>query len=351
MSEPSRDELIREIERLEARIAELEAKSITSRETVATMSTEARLALLDTVFAAIHHNDLASALEACVVAICEHSGWDLGEGWLPTDGQLGLVSAHVASGADEARLRPFVELTRRTTLASGVGLPGRVWEMHQPLWFGDFAELPPGVYPRLGFARDAGLQAGLGVPVLGEDEVLAVLAFYSSSPAEENRAYVRLVTSVAQQLGLMLRHERARQRIERLENAAVEWSMPILQVWDGIVMAPLVGDLDARRMAQLQDRVLAFLESKRAKVVLVDVTGVPAMETWVAQELISLARGARMLGAQAILTGIRPALSRTLVHLGVSFDELASEATLAAGLHAAIDLLSQPIGARSGRRV
>lgn len=333
MSDPSRDEL----ERLRARVAQLEAERAHGQS----------LATLDAVFRALHEGNLASALDACIQTICAHTGWLLGEVWSPKSGGLVLDRVHVSPLADGARLASFIDLSRRTVLGPGMGLPGLVLERHARVWLPSIEDLPVGKYPRVEEARAAGLHAALGIPVLGEGEVLAVLAFYADASHPEDRTRIEVVTSLAHQLGLVLRHERARQRIAKLESAAAEWSTPVLQVWEGVAIAPVIGELDALRMGQLQERVLSFLEKHRAKVVLVDVTGVPEMETWVAQELLSLARGARMLGAQAILTGIRPPLARTLVHLGVSFDELTSEATLAAGLREAIALLALPIAQRS----
>lgn len=335
MSDASPDR--QELERLRAQVAQLEAERAHAH----------GLNTLEAVFRAVHQGDLASALIACIQTVCAHTGWVLGEAWTPNGRTLVLDQVHVAPHADAARLQPFIELSRKTALGPGMGLPGLVFERHARVWLQDIQGLELSRYPRVEQARKAGLHAALGIPVLADDELFAVLAFYADAPHPEDLARVDLISSIAQQLGLVVRHERARQRIAKLETAAAEWSTPVLQVWEGVAIAPIIGELDAKRMGHLQERVLSFLEKHRAKVVLVDVTGVPEMETWVAQELLSLARGARMLGAQAILTGIRPPLARTLVHLGVSFDELHSESTLAAGLREAIHLLSLPIAQRA----
>lgn len=346
MTDPSHDDLQHEVEQLRARVTALESE----RASWQTGGHPGGLTILDAVFRALHQGDLASALDACILTVCAHTGWVLGEAWMPNrDGELVLQRIHVGPNADAKRLESFIAVSRRTKLGAGVGLPGAVLERHARVWIPDIDGLHPGRFPRVHEAKAAGLHAALGIPVMVEGEVAAVLAFYADSAHAEDQARVDLVSSLAQQLGLVLRHERARQRIAELESEAAQWSTPVLQVWDGVAIAPIVGDLDAARMAQLQERVLSFLEKHRAKVVLVDVTGVPEMETWVAQELLSLARGARMLGAQAILTGIRPPLARTLVHLGVSFEEIGSESSLAAGLRTAIALLAQPTAARVRR--
>lgn len=336
MAPPEREELLYEIERLRVRVRELEAERL-----VQVTSHGEGLTTLDAVFRALHEGDLGAALDACILTVLAHTGWVLGEAWLPRDGRLALQRVHLSPMADSGPLQPFVELSRHTQLGPGIGLPGLALERHTRVWLPDLVGLPLDKFPRAEEASRAGLHAALGVPVIVDGEAQAILAFYSNAPHAEDRTWVDLVASLANQLGLVLRHERARQRIAELESEAAAWSTPVLQVWEGVAIAPVVGDLDAARMTQLQERVLSFLEEHRAKVVLVDVTGVPEMETWVAQELLSLARGARMLGAQAILTGIRPPLARTLVHLGVSFDEITSEATLAAGLRAAIALLAK----------
>lgn len=295
--------------------------------------------LVSIIRAVSEQRELHGALSAAIREICAHTGWTLGEAWVPrANGELGLAQIRAGSANDHARLRAFVEQSQKLSLRPGEGLPGRVFASRAVEWIHDVVDLPLERYRRLEHARAAGLHAAVGVPVLAGDEPIAVLAFYMDSPRAADPRRVELIAAVAAQLGLALRQKRAEERIERLESEVLELSTPVLEVWEGIGLAPVVGELDARRVLHLQERVLAFLERRRVHVVLVDLTAVPEIDSFVAKELIALSQGVRLLGARAMFTGLRPALARALVHLGVSFEDVHSASTLAAGLRDALEL-------------
>jgi PAS domain S-box-containing protein len=102
---------------------------------------------------------------------------------------------------------------------------------------------------------------------------------------------------------------------EILEMAAV----PVVQVWEGIVLVPLIGTLDSQRTQQLMERVLHRVTETGSPVALLDITGVPGIDTQTAQHLIETVAAVRLLGADVILTGVRPAIAQTLVHLASTF--------------------------------
>ena len=132
----------------------------------------------------------------------------------------------------------------------------------------------------------------------------------------------------------------------------LEISTPVIQVWDGVLMAPLVGTLDSERTQQLMERLLERIVETNSAVALLDVTGVPTIDTRTAQHLAETTTSVRLLGAQAVLTGVRPAIAQTLAHLGVDLGNITTRSTLAAGLRVALNLLNLQMvsGNGSGRK-
>jgi len=136
-----------------------------------------------------------------------------------------------------------------------------------------------------------------------------------------------------------------RQTQEILEMAAV----PVVQVWEGIVLVPLIGTLDSQRTQQLMERVLNRVTETNSPVALLDITGVPSIDTQTAQHLIETTAAVRLLGAEVILTGIRPAIAQTLVHLGIDLSNITTRASLGAGLRRALEMLKlQVVPASAG---
>ncbi|HEY1016169.1 MAG TPA: HAMP domain-containing protein, partial [Herpetosiphonaceae bacterium] len=111
---------------------------------------------------------------------------------------------------------------------------------------------------------------------------------------------------------------------EQLSATIRALSSPVLPLLEGLVVMPLVGEIDAARSAALVESLLHAIESQRAKMAIIDVTGVPLVDTHIAAALLQAARAARLLGAQPILAGVRPELAETIVSLGLDLSELQS---------------------------
>jgi rsbT co-antagonist protein RsbR len=120
----------------------------------------------------------------------------------------------------------------------------------------------------------------------------------------------------------------AQERLKMIETL----SAPILQVWDGVLALPLLGSLAEHRAAALMERLLAEIQRTRSAHAILDVTGVDVMDTNTADYLIKIARSVELLGAQCIITGIRPAVAQTMVNLQASFSSLVTLATLRDGI-------------------
>jgi PAS domain S-box-containing protein len=128
----------------------------------------------------------------------------------------------------------------------------------------------------------------------------------------------------------------AKQTQELLEMAAV----PVVQVWEGIVLVPLIGTLDSQRTQQLMERVLNRVTETNSPVALLDITGVPSIDTQTAQHLIETIAAVRLLGADVVLTGVRPSIAQTLVHLGIDLSNVTTRSSLSAGLRMALEILN-----------
>jgi rsbT co-antagonist protein RsbR len=116
-------------------------------------------------------------------------------------------------------------------------------------------------------------------------------------------------------------------------------AVPVVQVWDGVVRVPLIGTLDSQRTQQLMERVLNRVTETNSPVALIDITGVPSVDTQTAQHLIETTAAVRLLGAEVILTGVRPAIAQTLVHLGIDLSNVTTRSSLGAGLRMALEML------------
>ena len=126
-----------------------------------------------------------------------------------------------------------------------------------------------------------------------------------------------------------------RQAQEIMEMATV----PVVQVWEGVVLVPLIGTLDSQRTQQLMERLLQRVSETSSPVALLDITGVPTVDTQTAQHLIETIAAVRLLGSEVILTGVRPTIAQTLVHLGIDLSKVTTKSSLSAGLRVALSLL------------
>jgi PAS domain S-box-containing protein len=126
-----------------------------------------------------------------------------------------------------------------------------------------------------------------------------------------------------------------KQAQEIFEMAAV----PVVQVWEGVLLVPLIGTLDSQRTQQLMERLLQRVADTGSSVALLDITGVPTIDTQTAQHLIETVSAVRLLGAEVVLTGVRPSIAQALVHLGIDLSNVTTRSSLAGGLRMALNVL------------
>ncbi|KAB2892394.1 MAG: PAS domain-containing protein [Kofleriaceae bacterium] len=122
-------------------------------------------------------------------------------------------------------------------------------------------------------------------------------------------------------------------------------STPVVRVYPGILLQPLVGVFDDERATELAETMLAAISEHDARVVMFDVSGVPTMDTGVARHLLATAAAVRVLGAEVILTGISAAAARSIVHLGIDLSTVKTTSRLSAGLELALSLVGKEVRA------
>ncbi|HXS88300.1 MAG TPA: STAS domain-containing protein [Steroidobacteraceae bacterium] len=139
-------------------------------------------------------------------------------------------------------------------------------------------------------------------------------------------------TTVLDALGLYTTEvfQQAREQlIARQQEELIELSTPVVQLWDGILALPLIGTLDSDRTQVVMESLLERLVATGSSIAVIDITGVPTVDTLVAQHLLKTVAAAQLMGADCIISGIRPQIAQTIVHLGIDLSSVATKASLA----------------------
>ena len=147
------------------------------------------------------------------------------------------------------------------------------------------------------------------------------------------------VNTLLDRLGLHTTEAFQRSReevIHRQQQELLELSTPVVKLWDGILAVPLIGTLDSARTQVVMESLLQRIVDTEATIAIIDITGVPTVDTLVAQHLLRTVAAARLMGADCIISGIRPQIAQTIVHLGVELHGAATKATLADAISMAL---------------
>jgi rsbT co-antagonist protein RsbR len=141
-----------------------------------------------------------------------------------------------------------------------------------------------------------------------------------------------ITTTLLDRLGLYTLEAFLRTReelIQRQQREMMELSTPVVQLWDNILALPLIGTLDSERTQVVMESLLQKIVDTGAAIAIIDITGVPTVDTLVAQHLLKTVAAARLMGADCIISGIRPQIAQTIVHLGVNLSDVTTKASLA----------------------
>lgn len=150
--------------------------------------------------------------------------------------------------------------------------------------------------------------------------------------ADETGSEMEMLNNLIDKLGLFTSESFIKSREEviiRQQREMLELSTPVVKLWDGILALPLIGTLDSARTQVVMETLLQRVVETGSIVAIIDITGVPTVDTLVAQHLIKTVTAARLMGADCIISGIRPQIAQTIVHLGVRLGDITTKATLA----------------------
>ena len=167
-----------------------------------------------------------------------------------------------------------------------------------------------------------------------------VLRRANSGDFERLTADLLQVTTLIDKLGLYTTevYQKGREEtILRQQQEMLELSTPVVQLWDGILALPLIGTLDSARTQTVMENLLEKIVETGSEVAILDITGVPTVDTLVAQHLMKAVAAARLMGAECIISGIRPQIAQTIVHLGVDLSDVTTKATLADAIRHALE--------------
>jgi rsbT co-antagonist protein RsbR len=179
----------------------------------------------------------------------------------------------------------------------------------------------------------------------------ALLTVLDEADAATLRDYVSF-TGFVDRLGLFTFDSYTRAREELIADQAeqlLELSTPVVKLWEGVVAVPLVGTLDSARAQVVMERLLQTLVDTGSPYAIIDITGVPAVDTQVAQHILKTVVAARLMGADCIISGIRPQIAQTIVALGIEFGDIATKASLADALRHVLRQTGVQAAAQNGR--
>jgi rsbT co-antagonist protein RsbR len=148
------------------------------------------------------------------------------------------------------------------------------------------------------------------------------------------------MTTLLDRLGLLTTEQYQKGReavIYRQQRDLIELSTPVVKLWDGVVAVPLIGTLDSERTQIVMESLLERIVETNSTIAIIDITGVPTVDTLVAQHLLKTVAAARLMGADCVISGIRPQIAQTIVHLGLTLSEVMTKATMADAIAHALE--------------
>ena len=183
-----------------------------------------------------------------------------------------------------------------------------------------------------GFDEKGYIEALLEIPVVQEESLPAMAKFLIT--------FTEIITKMAIDHRARLQIE---QNLAQSAQEILELSAPILPVWEGILATPLIGAMDSNRTQLFMEKFLNGIVETQSQIALIDITGVPTVDTQTGQHLIEAITAAKLLGTKVVLTGVRPAIAQTLVHLGIDLGDITTCSSLSSGINLALKQLGLKI--------
>ena len=171
---------------------------------------------------------------------------------------------------------------------------------------------------------------------------LPIFAALQQRLGQDSQTLLQAVVSVTTKLDAMAQwtataFQRTREElIARQQQELLELSTPVIKLWEGVLAVPMIGTLDSSRTQMVMEALLQKIVETESELAIIDITGVPTVDTLVAQHLIKTVTAIRLMGADCIISGVRPQIAQTIVHLGVDLQGVTTKASLAAALALAL---------------
>ncbi|VEF10843.1 anti-sigma-factor antagonist [Pseudomonas fluorescens] len=172
-----------------------------------------------------------------------------------------------------------------------------------------------------------------------------LFALLQSEYVEQPRALTEQLWEISQLLDTLGMHtigtfQKSRESvIKRQQDELLELSTPVVKLWDGVLALPMIGTLDSQRTQIVMESLLQRIVDAGAEIAIIDITGVPTVDTLVAQHLLKTVTAIRLMGADCIISGVRPQIAQTIVHLGLDLQGVVTKANLADALALALSRL------------
>jgi rsbT co-antagonist protein RsbR len=243
--------------------------------------------------------------------------------WMELQKKFGtLHTGRISEGELQAQSRNFLHLLRDALATGGSDVANAAYEPAKAM-LGDLSRSRAlqGFTP----SETASFIFSLKQPLfnaLNRDKALS---------AEQISQTVWTITLLLDELGLLTLDifQKSREEvIVRQQREIAELSTPVVKLWDGILALPLIGTLDSQRTQVVMENLLQTIVDVEAEIAIIDITGVPTVDTLTAQHLLKTVAAARLMGADCLISGIRPQIAQTMVHLGVELNVI-SKASLA----------------------
>jgi rsbT co-antagonist protein RsbR len=268
--------------------------------------------------------------------ISDHEQAILSE-WLDSIKKAGLLQTGRITEAElETQCRNFLALLRTALAQGGAALGSQALEpVHETLAEISRSRAMQGFSP----SETAAFVFSLKHPLFN------ALMRGTGKDAAEAASAIWPLNQLLDQLGLYtfeVFHKSREEVIVLQQREIAELSTPVVKLWDGILALPVIGTLDSQRTQVLMENLLQTIVDQGAEIAIIDITGVPMVDTLTAQHLLKTVAAARLMGADCIISGIRPQIAQTMVHLGVELN-VVSKATLADAFTVALRQLGRTV--------
>ncbi|HET7563677.1 MAG TPA: STAS domain-containing protein [Gemmatimonadaceae bacterium] len=272
-----------------------------------------------------------------IARVLEHHEQDLLSDWVAAQAKVLSAKGVIPESELRSQSREFLTLLRRATAAADGNLSDPAW--HETREFLDDLSRSR--------ARQGFTPSETATFVFSFKEPLFTrLRTETGSDADALADEVWTATRLLDALGLYTMEVFQRSREElilRQQQDMLELSTPVVSLWEGILALPMIGTLDSARTQVVMETLLQRIVDSGADIAIIDITGVPTVDTLTAQHLLKTITAARLMGAECIISGIRPQIAQTIVHLGVDLGGVLTKASLADAFRLALQ--------RTGRQV